>query len=314
MHSFPVKRSLIVILLLALLGLTACGSSGSTGTSPGNTSSGSSNHASITIGSKLDPDSQLLGEMYALLLQNKGFNVTTKLGLGQTPVLFGAIRSGSIDMYPEFTGTALTNILKLPPTQNAKQDYQTVKTDYQKDYQITWLDPAYNLNDSYGLCTSQAVAKKYNLHTISDVGPVASQLVLAAPQDAIALAGVLPAMESAYNLHFKQVKQISEPLTYEAVTSGNADLNICYTTDAHIVTDNFVVLKDNKNVFPIYNPAPIVRDSVLQKSPSIPSILNPLEPKLSTSTIVQLIAKVSIQHQSVQSVAQTFLKQQGLLP
>jgi len=308
MRLLILKRSLVVLLLLVLTGLAACGSSGST-------SSGSSGgtHASITVGSKLDADSQLLGEMYALLLQHHGFNVTTKLALGQTPVLFGAIQNGSIDMYPEFTGTALTDILKLPPTQNAQQDYQTVKQAYQQQYHITWLDPAYNLNDSYGLCTSQAIAQKDHLQTISDVTPVASQLVLAAPQDAIALPGVLPAMEKAYDLHFKDVKQISAPLTYPAVISGNADLNICYTTDANIVTNHFVVLKDNKNVFPIYNPAPIVRDSVLQKSPSIASILNPLEPRLSTSIIVGLIKQVSVDHKSVQSVAQTFLQQQGLL-
>ncbi|HEX3721948.1 MAG TPA: glycine betaine ABC transporter substrate-binding protein, partial [Nitrolancea sp.] len=211
----------------------------------------------ITIGSKLDVDGQLNAEMYALLLENQGFKVTTKLGLGQTPVLDSAIKSGAIDIYPEFTGTALS-LLKLPATQDANQAYQDIKSAYESKYQLTWLDPANNLNDSYAICTSQDVANKYHLTSLDDLVPIASQLTLATQQDGMD-AAVTP-VQTNYNIKFKKVVQISEQLGFGAVQKGDADLNVCYTTDPNIVVDKFVVLKDTKNVFPLYNPAPVVRD------------------------------------------------------
>jgi osmoprotectant transport system permease protein len=123
---------------------------------------------SLTIGSKNDPDGQLLAEMYSLLLTNQGFNVTTQLALGQTPVLSAAIQSGKIDIYPEFTGTGLS-IGNLPNTTDPQMAYTEVKTYYEQQYHITWLAAAFNLNDSYGYCTSKANASKYHLSSIGDL-------------------------------------------------------------------------------------------------------------------------------------------------
>ena len=343
----------MIIAVVALLGLTACASSGTstsgaattapasqatsaptkapaaqptsaattspavqatsapTAASPAATSSSSSaKNIKLTIGSKLDVDGQLNAEMYALLLQDKGYNVTTKLGLGQTPVLDQAIKSGAIDIYPEFTGTAITT-LKLKPTQDAQQAYQEVKTAYQDQYKLTMLDPAYQLNDSYAIGTSQSVAQKYNLKTLDDLKPVASKLSIASQQDGLEAA--VDPVQNGYGFKFGKVVQVSEELSFDAVKKGDVDLNVCYTTDPAIVVNNWVVLKDTKNVFPIYNPAPLVRDQVLQEAPDIATTLNALEPHLTTDVIVGLIKQVSIDHKSVEEVARTFLQQQGLI-
>lgn len=267
-------------------------------------------NVSLTIGSKLDVDGQLNAEMYALLLQNAGYKVKTKLSLGQTPVLDKAIKSGAIDIYPEFTGTALS-LLKLQPTQDGHKAYNEVKSAYEQQFHITWLDPAYNLNDSYAICTTKNVAQKYHLTTLDDLKPVASKLTIASQQDGLD-AAVNP-VEQGYNLKFKKVVQISEQLGFGAVSKGDADLNVCYTTDPNIIVKNFVVLKDTKGVFPIYNPAPIVRDDLLQKAPGIAGILNALQPKLTDAAILNLIKQVSVDHKSVQDVAKAFLQDQGLL-
>ncbi|MGA7673301.1 MAG: glycine betaine ABC transporter substrate-binding protein [Nitrolancea sp.] len=330
------------LLLISMMLLVSCGGGGSststtTGSAPTSSTGGSTSTASsaspmtspssmaspagsqqganpsdvnITIGSKLDVDGQLNAEMYALLLQDKGYKVTTKLGLGQTPVLDSSIKSGAIDIYPEFTGTALS-LLKMDPTQDAKQAYQEVKDAYEKQFNLTWLDAAYNLNDSYALCTSQKMAQEKNWTSIDDLTSSADQLTLASQQDGID-AAVTP-VQDAYGIKFKNVVKISEQLGFEAVTKGDADLNVCYTTDPNIVVNNFVVLKDSKNVFPIYNPAPVVRDQLLQKAPQIADILNALQPKLTTDTIVGLIKQVSVDHKSVEDVAKAFLQDQGLL-
>jgi osmoprotectant transport system substrate-binding protein len=264
----------------------------------------------ITIGSKLDVDGQLNAEMYALLLKDKGYDVSTKLGLGQTPVLDKAIKSGAIDIYPEFTGTALS-LLNMPPTQDANKAYQDVKSAYESQFQLTWLDPALNLNDSYAICTSKDYATKNNWTSIDDIVSKADQLTLATQQDGMD-AAVTP-VQTAYNIKFKKVVQISEQLGFGAVEKGDADLNVCYTTDPNIIVKDFVVLKDTKNVFPIYNPAPVVRDELLQKAPGIADILNPLQQKLTTDVMVGLIKQVSVDHTSIPDVAKAFLQDQGLL-
>lgn len=291
-------------LLLALVAIAGCGTSTSTSGKPGS-------GVTVTVGTKNDADSQLLGSMYVLLLQNQGFTVNQKIPLGQTPVLDSAIKSGAIDIYPEFTGTALT-VYKLPQTQNPQQAYQSVSQYYESQFKLTWLDAAYNLNDSYGICTSQANATKYHLSSLDDLVAQSGKLVLATQDDGID-AAVHP-VENGYNVTFKKIVKISEQLSFGAVTKGDADLNVCYTTDPNIVTNNFVVLKDTKGVFPIYNPAPVVRDSVLSKSPAIKTTLNALATKLTTDEIVKLIKQVSIDHQQPLVVAKAWLQSQGLLP
>jgi osmoprotectant transport system substrate-binding protein len=307
LRSRGLLQAISLVVLALALPLAACGSSGSGSGATGKPGSG----VTVVVGSKLDPDGQLLGEMYTLLLQNQGFTVTPKLALGQTPVLFNAIKSGAIDIYPEFTGTAATN-LNLPPSQDAQQVYSQVKSAYESQYKITWLDAAYGLNDSYAICTSQAVSQKDSLTTLDQLSTMGSNLTIASPQDGISSA--VDPVQTGYNFKFKTVTQISETLGFDAVKQGSADVNVCYTTDPAIVVNNFVVLKDSKNVFPIYNPAPLVRDSVLKKSPSIATTLNPLAPKLTTAAQIGLIKQVAVDHKSVKEVAQTFLQDQGLLP
>jgi osmoprotectant transport system substrate-binding protein len=142
--------------------------------------------------------------------------------------------------------------------------------------------------------------------------PIAGDLTIASQQDGVEAA--IQPVEAGYNLKFGDTVQISEQLGFGAVENGDADLNVCYTTDPNIVTNNFVVLKDTKNVFPVYNPAPIVRDSVLSKSPAIKDTLNPLAQKLTTDEIVKLIKEVSVDHKNPLVVAKSWLQSQGLLP
>jgi osmoprotectant transport system substrate-binding protein len=303
MQSNRVPRSvqlLGVVVMLAVLTLAGCGGGGSGGPGAG---------VKVVVASKNDPDGQLLASMYALLLQHAGYSVTTRIPLGQTNVLDAAIKSGQIDIYPEFTGTALA-LLKLPSTQDGHQAYTEVKNAYEQQFHITWLDPAYGLNDSYGLCTTQAIASQYHLQTLADLVPVAGQLVVAQQADA---AQILAPVEAAYGIHFKGTAQYTEPLSFGAVQSGAAQVNECYTTDPAIVVNNFVLLKDPMNAFPIYNPAPLVRDPKLHESSAIATTLNPLEAHLTTAVIVGLIKQVAIDKKKPMDVARAFLQQQGLL-
>jgi osmoprotectant transport system substrate-binding protein len=297
-------NALGVVMLLTVLTLAGCGGGGSgAGSKPGS-------GINLTIGSKNDPDGQLLAEMYSQLLAHQGFNVTTKRALGQTTVLDAAIKSGAVDIYPEFNGTALS-LYKLPQTNDPQTAYTEAKNYYEQNLHVTWLAPALKLNDSYGYCTSQAKAQQYNLKTIADLAPVANKFVFALQQDA---KDIYAAAGQAYGVSFKSTVTISEQLSFQAVQGGQADINECYTTDPAIVTNHFVLLQDTKNAFPPYNPSPIVRDQTLAKSSAIASTLNALAPLLTTDSQTALIAEVGSDTSKVPAVAKKFLQDKGLLP
>jgi osmoprotectant transport system substrate-binding protein len=304
------RAASLLLPLFTLLVLAACGGSSSgSGPSP-------NSQITLTVGGKLDVEAQLLTKMYTLLLRHAGFKVIEKPALGTNDVVFNAITSGAIDLYPEFTATGLQR-LGLQTTHDPQKDYQLVKQGFESKYKITWLDVA-PLNDTYGICAPKAAATSLNVTKISQLlPPVAAQLTVATPTDG---QQPLQTMESIYGIHFKKVIVLDEALTFNAVKQNQAQLNVCYTTSALIDENGFVLLQDDKNAFPIYNPAPIVRDDTLKKAPGIATALNPLAPKLTTQVSVELQRQVTQavnsgtpRSQAITQVATNWLKSVGLL-
>lgn len=311
-------KFLLLFALVPMLILSACGSTSGGGSTPTPGTTPTPAKVAITVGSKLDPEAQLLGEMYVLLLQKAGFQVTPKLALGQTPQVFGALQNGAIDLYPEFTATGL-NILKVSSSYDPTKDYQTVKNGFESQYHITWLDQA-PLNDGYALCTSKAKSQSLGITTLSQLAPKVSQLVLATQSDGVTFFDSLKNTYGFGTSNFKSVQHVAYALGFTAVNSGAADVTECYTTDGSVTTNNFIFITDDKHGFPEFHPAPIVRDSVLQADPGIANALNPLAPKLTTEVSIMLQQQVGTKHkagesipQAVMEVAKSFLQSQGLL-
>jgi osmoprotectant transport system substrate-binding protein len=313
-HSLGAKF-LLLFALIPMLILSACG-----GTSGSSSSSGTSTttKAPITVGSKLDPEAQLLGEMYVLLLQKAGYTVHPKLALGQTPVVFNALKSGAIDLYPEFTGTGL-NILQVKSSYNPQQDYQTVKNGFEQQYHITWLDQA-PLNDGYSLCTSKAESQKLGVTTLSQLAPKVPQLTLATQSDGVTFFDNLESTYGFKTASFKSVKKVDYSIGFSAVKSGAANVTECYTTDGSVLTQGFIFLDDDKHGFTEFHPAPIVRDTIIQSDPGIATALNPLAPDLTTEVSINLQSQVSQKKangtpvsEAVKEVATSFLQSKGLL-
>ena len=310
-------KFLVLFALIPMLILSACG--GSSGGSSSSTGTTTPSSVPITVGSKLDPEAQLLGEMYVLLLQKAGYTVTPKLALGMTPTVFAALKSGAIDLYPEFTGTGL-NILGVKSAYDPAKDYQTVSNGFEQQYHITWLDQA-PLNDGYALCTSKAESQKLGgVTTLTQLAPKASQLTLATQSDGVPFFDSLKATYGFDTSSFKEVKKVDYAIGFTAVKSGAAQVTECYTTDGSVTTQNFIFLTDDKNGFPQFHPAPIVRDSVLQSDPDIKTALNPLAPLLTTDVSIMLQQQVAAKHtsgesipQAVKEVATSFLQSKGLL-
>ena len=309
-------KCLLLFALIPMLILSACG--GSTGSTTTNSGTSTPAKVPITVGSKLDPEAQLLGEMYVLLLQKAGYTVNSKLALGQTPVVFGALKSGAIDLYPEFTGTGL-NILGIKSTYNPDQDYQAVKNGFQQQYQITWLNQA-PLNDGYALCTSQAESQKLGITSLSTLAPKVPQLTLATQSDGVTFFDNLESIYGFKTASFKSVKKVDYSIGFTAVKNGQADVTECYTTDGSVITQGFIFLNDDKHGFTEFHPAPIVRASVLQSDPGIANALNPLAPFLTTDVSISLQQQVKTKKASgtsgseaVKEVATSFLQSKGLL-
>ncbi len=194
------------------------------------TAAGAAAMGHLTVGGKLDTEAQLLTEMYTQLLRHAGFDVTEKAKLGTNDIVHNAIVSGQIDLYPEFTATGLAR-LKLTSTHNDQQDYALVKAGYEKQFHITWLAFA-PLNDTYGICSTQARAGQLHATKVSDLGSAASTLTVATPPDGQTDPNVLPGMNSRYGFTFGKATVLVEPLTFSAVQEGKADVNVCYTTSA----------------------------------------------------------------------------------
>jgi osmoprotectant transport system substrate-binding protein len=270
----------------------------------------------LTIGGKLDDEAALLTEMYVLLLQDAGFQVNDKARLGTNDIVFNAIVSGTIDIYPEFLLTGLTR-LGIPTTGNQQRDFQNVQQGFINKYQITWLDQAVHLDDNYCVAMPKGSAARLGIKSLSDLAQVikkqALNLKIAVAPDGETAA--LPALRAKYALSFtaNDIISLDEKQTFAAVKHDAAQLNICIATDPLIVADEFLRLIDDKDAFPTDTPSPIIRNDILNREPAIATILNRLAPRLSVDVSTRLQEQM-VQGLPAREVAMNWLKGQKLLP
>ena len=267
----------------------------------------------VTVGSKNFTEQLILGEMYAQLLEHGGLAVTRKLNLGGTQIAMEALRRGDIDLYPEYTGTALINVLHAKPGGSPAAIYHEVKTYYQQHFQLTWLAPA-PMNDTQALATTQALAERYALRTLSDLAKAAPELRLGAVPEFTHREDGLPGLQSAYGgFQFKSVQLFDIGLKYRALETGAVDVVVAFGTDGQISADKLVVLVDDKNFWPTYQVAPVVRDQTLQRNPQIATLLNALSPRLTDAVMRELNEQVDGQKREPEDVAHDFLASAELL-
>lgn len=268
----------------------------------------------VKVGSKNFTEELLLGEMYAALLrEHGGFSVETRLDLGGTQIAMASLQRGDIDLYPEYTGTALLTELHLPAQHERATVYATVQREYQRRFGLRWLDPA-PMNDTQALAVTAQTAARRSLYTLSDCARLAPQLRLGAVPEFTDRPDGLPGLQRAYGgFHFASVKLIDIGLKYRALLDGDVDVVVAFGTDGQIDAQHLVVLEDDKHFFPPYQVAPVVRGDTLQRFPQIATILNPLAPKLTDATMRRLNWRVDGQHEEPADVARDFLARSGLL-
>ena len=263
--------------------------------------------ATIKVGSKNFTEELLLGEMYSLCLERAGYAVERRLNLGSTQIAMEALRNGDIDLYPEYTGTALVVQLKMPPMSDPRKVYDTVKQMYQTRYGLTWLEAA-PMNDTQALATTQAVSAKYGLRTLSQCSRLASRLRLGAGHEFIERPDGLPGLQRAYGgFKFASVKITALGLKYKALLAGDVDVALAFSTDGEIEADKLVVLEDDRHFFPPYQVAPVVSLDALTRFPKIPIALDPLRPFVTDATMRRLNWRVDGNHEEPADVARDFI-------
>lgn len=264
----------------------------------------------IRIGSKNFTEEYAVAEIYAQALEAKGFKVDrSKFDLGSTQIAMAALQRGDIDLYPEYTGTGLLDVLHLPAMRDANAIYRTVRDAYAKRYHLTWLTPS-PMNDSQALATTRAIAKKYGITTLSTLSPLAPQLRLATIPEFTSRADGLPGLQKFYGgFKFKDVKTYDIGLKYDALLQGSADIATAFTTDGAIAANALVIVIDDRHFWPAYNVAPVVRDDVLAKHPQIATVLNAVSPLITDVAARQMNFAIEHDKADPAEVAAKFLKE-----
>jgi osmoprotectant transport system substrate-binding protein len=296
----PFSVAFVIALFTPIL--VACGVGGS----------GSGSGATINVGAKDFAEEYILGNMYKLLLEDAGFKVNLKTDL-PTAAAQAAMEAKQLDLYPEYTGTGLVNVLKLPPSSDSKAVFEAVSKGYKEKYNFTWLDPA-PMNNTQAFAMPQDKANALGIKTLSDMAAKAGQLTMVGQPECAEREDCLKGLIGAYgNFKLKEYKAVDGGLRYQTLTSGQADVVVAYSTDGEIIQYKLVVLQDDKKFFPVYNIAPVVRQEVLDKNPKIKDALNKLAPKLTDQAMQTLNNEVTANKREPAAVAKLFLQEQGLL-
>lgn len=286
-----------VLLLLPSVVLTGCSSSNT-----------------VTVGSKDFSENIVLGEIFAQLIEAKtDLKVIRKLNMGGTFVNFEAIKNGQIDLYPEYTGTALTAQLKMDVITDADETYRIVSEEFDKQFNIKWLKPL-GFNNTYTLAVTNEIFETYRIETFSDLAAISENLVFGAEHEFFDRQDGFDGLVKTYGMKFKgEPKKMNVSLKYQAMGSGDIDVTDAFATDGQIKQYNLKVLKDDKNFFPPYYAAPIIRKEVLEKYPELEQILNSLEGLIDDETMMEMNYKIDVDNQDIKKVAEDFLREKGLI-
>lgn len=293
----------------------------------------------IVVGSKNFPEQLILGEMYAQVLEDAGITVERSLNLGGTAIAHSALVEGEISLYPEYTGTGLTEILGIPiadvqaatPTSGAatpvaggatptaamgsidEQVYQIVAAEYLSQFNLVWLDQT-AFNNTQALGVPRSFAEERGVTTITQLTEIAGDLTVVAPSDFVEREDGAVGLERVYGLNFGEVVPVDPGIRYQALESGQADVVLAFGTDGQVSAMDLVLLEDDQGLWPPYHVAPVVRQETLDANPEIADRLNAIAPLLTDAVMSELNFRVEgPDRQDPADVAQAFLEENGLL-
>ncbi len=270
--------------------------------------------ADITIGTKNFTEQIILGEIFSQLIENRtGLSVSKRFNLGGTFICFKALLQGEIDIYPEYTGTGLTAILKKPVLNDKEKVYNIVKRNFKEQYNLLWLGPL-GFNNTYTITMREKQAQNLKISTISDLKKHQGTLSTGFTSEFIEREDGWPGLLKTYQFKFtKQLKELDPGLMYMAIKEKEVDVICGFATDGRIKGYNLKVLKDDKMFFPPYYAAPLVRMKILEEHPGIVDALNKLTGLITNTAMSNMNFQVDNEGRKASEVAHEFLKRFNLL-
>jgi osmoprotectant transport system substrate-binding protein len=316
-----------ILAVAAAVLMAACGSSSSssssssaTSSTPAATTGGSSTAATsgpgvgkpaVTIGDKNFTEEYILGALYQQALAAKGYKATLKGNIGSSEIIYKALTSGQIDMYPEYTGTLLTAVAGVTtPPHSAQDAYNQAKAFAEKHgYTLLAKTPFY---DSDALGALKAYAQKNKLTSIADLKKLGAAVKLGGAPEFQTRAEGLVGLKQQYGINPTFVP-LAIGLTYKALDSGQVGVSDVFTTDPQLTTGKYVLLSDPKKVFGFQNVAPVVKQSVVAaEGPAFQQTIDKVSSLLTLPAIQKMNAAVALDQQSPATVAHQFLAANGL--
>jgi osmoprotectant transport system substrate-binding protein len=317
----------LLMLLVAALAVAGCGDDdddddgGGGGASTSEQAAGqiqkddANSSVDITIGSKNFTEQKVLGEIYAQALEAAGYTVSKELNLGDEKTALKALEGGQISAYPEYTGTALLSFFgyqadELPSDEN--EAYQLAKEGFAKK-NLTALEPTPFVS-SNEVAVTKETADKLGLKKISDLEGKSQDLTLYGTPECRQRLDCLLGLEQVYGLKFKKFVPVDIALRHEVLSKGQADVSIVFTTDPQIKREGFVLLEDDKGMFPPYNSTLVVRDDVLKKAgPDFDATVALATKGLTDEVMQELNARVDLDKETPEAVAGQYLEESGLV-
>ena len=328
MRTRTTRLGALAAMLAALvlsLGVAACGSSSdTTGESTAETAEGSggaivSNPAngkvSLTIGSKNFPEQEILGEIYSQALAAAGYKIKSDLSLGSETVAHQAVKSGAVSGYPEYASTALTSFFGLEPEEvssNADEAYEKAKAEFEKEGLTAFPPTPFASANAVG--TLKKTADELGLKTISDLEGQSEKLTLYGSPECRQRIDCLAGLEKYYGLKFKAFKPVDIGLRYTVLEKGQADLSILFTTDPQLSaeSDKFVILEDDKEVFPAGNVIFVTSQKVAEEAgPDYEKTIVQVQKGLTLPVMQELDARVELEKKTAKEAASEYLKEAG---
>lgn len=283
--------------LLALVSLSAC-----------------SGPKRVIVGSKNFTEQVVLGEIIAQHIGNRLHQkVERSLNLGGTLLAQEALVSGQIDLYPEYTGTALAVVLKDPPEDNsAAAVLAKVRAGYLKKFHLEWLDPL-GVDDSFAMVVTGALARAQHLETLTDAAGVPQPWTLGVGYEFEQRADGLKALDKTYQLRWSgSPKTMDLGLLYKAMEQGQVNMIAANATDGLLSARDLKILRDDRHAFPPYQVCVVAREDTLRDTPGLRGALVELSGKFNNQLMQKLNFQVDVEHRPVAQVASDFLKQAGL--
>jgi glycine betaine/choline ABC-type transport system substrate-binding protein len=264
------------------------------------------------IGSKNFTEQVILGELLAQQIERKtNLAVDRRLNLGGTLICHQAITSGQLDLYVEYTGTALTAILKEPPLRDPKAVYDKVRSSYHDQFRVEWTEPL-GFNNTFAIIVRSADAKQFGIKTISDAAPLTRNWTAGFGYEFVEREDGYAGLAKLYSLQFPSAPRVMDlGLTYKALADKQVDFIAGNSTDGLIDSLGLVSLQDDKQYFPPYDAVPLIREDFVANHPEVRQILKDAGGKISEQQMRQLNYQVDGEHRDVKEVVRTFLTQQG---